>query len=84
VAVTDELSSGGNRWREAGAEDGVVETALEELEELVTGRLLAVNCFVVETTELAFVEAVVEAQLLLFEKLLLEVAYLPLHSLFRR
>ena len=48
MTVAHQLTRGWNRRREAGAEDRVVEAALEELEELVTRRVLAVHGLVVE------------------------------------
>jgi len=74
--MTNELARGWNGRREPSAENEAVEPTLEELDELVTGRIFAVDRLVVETPELALVQAVVEAQLLLFEKLLFEVAHL--------
>src|SRR5690606_12596227 len=65
VTMTHQLARGHAARREAGAEDEVVETALEQFEQLLAGRRLGTLGLAEQAANLAFGQAVVEAQLLL-------------------
>ena len=68
VSVAHQLSRRENRGRESGAEHDGVETALEELDQLPLGGLVAAHRFVDQPLQLALTQAVAAAQLLLFAK----------------
>ena len=69
VTVHDELTGVATRAGEPGAVDHVVEAALEELEQVVTGLALATVGFLVVAEELLLHHAVGEAGLLLLLQL---------------
>src|SRR3546814_1886 len=69
VAVHDELTGMATRAGEAGTVDHVVEAALEELQQVVTGLAGATRCLDVVVVELLLEDAVGDARLLLLVKL---------------
>ena len=66
--MADQLTRCNRRWRETGAENKIVEATFEQFEQLVAGRLLARLGFTEKATDLAFGNAIIEAQLLLFDQ----------------
>lgn len=67
MTMADQLTRCNRRWRETGAESKIVEATFEQFEQLVAGRLLARLGFTEKATDLAFGNAIIEAQLLLFQ-----------------
>jgi hypothetical protein len=65
MTVIDELTRRGNRARKARAKDHVVESPLEQLEQLDAGIALAAQGFAEELAQLCLGQPVVQAQLLL-------------------
>src|SRR6185312_1359143 len=68
MAVRNHLTRSGARVRETEMENHVVETRLENLQHLLARNTTALQSLLVNTTELAFEQAVIITELLLFDQ----------------